>query len=345
MISIKNPIFVTQGDIAGIGWQLFLKIFINPTAYLSQKQIKELYRFIVVGDLIKEEIPTIKKIFNIISLEDYQKNINISNYNSLKPIFLKINDAQSTLGKPSIKNAEQSYLFIKEALKLWKSNLESSLITLPVSKEWIMKAGIKFVGHTEMLQSLWKIPTFMCMYHHELSILLLTNHIPISKVSIKLKKTNFEALKHTLIFFNQLFTSKKPIGFLGLNPHAGEGGKIGNEEFYLQEKINHLNKNLLIDSLLPADSTFTANIRKKYSLIIANYHDQGLIPFKTLYGTEGINISLNLPQLRVSPDHGPAYSLAAGKNIKNADINSILNSIKFAIDWSQKWNKLYSYLS
>ena len=216
----------------------------------------------------------------------------------------------------------------------------------------------------------------MCMHHPELSVIPLTNHIPLSSVPHVLQKTKFHALKNAIVFFYTLFqkTEKpggltsnkslknKKIAFTGLNPHAGENGKIGNEEEYLRQLISDLkseitnskskitkiqgiksshasNKMFSLEGPLPADGVFSASVRPNYSLIVTCYHDQALIPFKALYGASGINITLNLPLLRVSPDHGPAYD-CAGKN--NADMESVIQSLKFAFQYADKWRTIWT---
>ena len=340
MYFTKYPIFITQGDIAGIGWQFLLRILQKPEHYLTYQQIEIIPNIVVIGSMIQQESSLIHTLFSVVQKVDIQ-NQNDTKTLPNKPIFIQIATSKASLGQPSINVAKISYQCIQEAVQLWKQYPNSSLITLPVSKEWILKAGISFAGHTEVLQEIWNIPTFMCMYHKKLSVILLTNHVPLSQVATKIKTVDFIELKKALLFFKKLFQDEKPIAFLGFNPHAGEGGEIGTEELWLQEKLNFLQEAIPIDGFLPADSAFLPSVRSKYSAMLANYHDQGLIPFKTLYSSDGVNITLNLPQLRVSPDHGPAYDLATEDKINTADMGSILNSLIFAINWSQKWTKLY----
>ncbi len=340
----KHLIFVTQGDPAGIGWQLLFKIIRNPSKYLNLSERKNLSQLVVVGDNIIEESLMLKKFFEVLPFPDpderEDKIFKLLNQNFSKPIFLKCKDLNHCLGRPSKKTGYRSHEYIKRTVKLWKIFPHSALLTLPVSKEWILKSGVFFTGHTELLQEAFLCKTFMCMYHPSLSVIPLTNHIPLVEVAYKIKKVDYSLLKKGMKFYANLFNVKKPMAFIGLNPHAGEGGKIGKEEFFLKKKLSFLQKDLNVHGILSPDAAFTSELRKKYSMMIACYHDQGLIPFKALYGMEGINITLNLPKLRVSPDHGPAYSLSG---IKDANIKSIQNSIRFAIKWSKKWIKHYSY--
>ncbi len=339
-----HKIFVSAGDLAGIGWKILKKIILRPNAHLNREQQTKLSSLVVVGDLLQPKKTIINSCFTQIQISEKEsakqilKKLPIS---QVKPIFLNLGLINVKLGEPSKESATRSFLYLKKAIQLLKEAPNSSLLTLPVSKEWIMKSKINFVGHTEELQKAFKRKTWMCMYHPNMAVLLLTNHIPIKKVSSQIKRIICKDLVSTLLFFKIFFKLLKPMALLGLNPHAGEGGKIGNEEKFMQKILDQINnKGIFLEGIFSADSFFTPYFRKNYSLVIACYHDQGLIPFKALYGLDGINITLNLPKLRVSPDHGPAYSLAKQGN---ADINSVLKSLIFCFERGESWIKHFSY--
>jgi len=205
-----------------------------------------------------------------------------------------------------------------------------------------MESQIPFVGHTEEIYRYFNKEGMMCMYHPQLSIIPLTNHIPLKEVPGAIENLDTETLYQSMRFFNLLFHPDKGSAWCGLNPHAGEGGKIGVEEGKIREYIEiGKNYHLDIEGPLSADGLFSVQSRNRYSLIIANYHDQALIPFKAIFGAEGLNITLNMPILRVSPDHGPAYSITG---TQEADISSVYNSLLFADQWGKKWIKQYSCL-
>ena len=317
---------------------------LKPDEHFDNKKQCGLSSLNVVGDLSDSDAVEIQHTFDIIDISEKEPARNILQKLSSpqkKPIFLRLSSINIPSGQPSRLSASRSFLYIQKTIQLLKENPNSSLLTLPVSKEWIIKSGTPFVGHTEVLKKVFKQKTWMCMYHPEMSVILLTNHIPLKKVSSQIKKINFNDLALALLFFQTFFRPTKPMAFLGLNPHAGEGGKIGKEESILKKKLYNIKKQgIPIKGIFPADGFFTPHHRKHYSLAIACYHDQGLIPFKALYGTHGINITLNLPQLRVSPDHGPAYSLAEQGN---ADINSVLKSLNFCLERGESWIKHCSY--
>ena len=346
-----HRVIITLGDPAGVGWQILKKILHSPSKYFNSKVQKKISSLIVVGDIIKEEEKTMHELFHVIhpnqdiSLIDFReilkknKDQNTSSSNN-KPIFLAFRRIEAHFGRPTLDTARRSYRYITEAISLWHAIPDSSLVTLPVSKEQIIRSGSKFVGHTEELGQSYAKDTFMCMYHPTLSVIPLTGHIPLKKVPSGVKKLNFKALANAIDFFLSFFQPIRPIAMLALNPHAGEGGKIGKEEFFLKKKLNELKKSRIrIEGLFPADGFFNPLIRKRFSLAIACYHDQGLIAFKALFGLEGINITLNLPKLRVSPDHGPAFSLA---NSNNVDIRSVQNSLLFCFKWGKRWIKHFS---
>jgi 4-hydroxythreonine-4-phosphate dehydrogenase len=223
-----------------------------------------------------------------------------------------------TPGKPSIHAASMAYQSLKSAM-LKQSQLGGNMITLPLSKEWVKRAGIKdFQGHTEELAKFYNVKTFMLMYSGKLNVITLTTHIPLQAVSETLQKVDYKKL-FLAIEKSGLFTKPK-IGFCGLNPHAGEGGKIGREEveFILPLIKKFQKKGWDIDGPISADSIFTKELISNYDLIFSCYHDQGLIPFKSIAGKKGVNITLGLPFIRVSPDHGTAFDIA-GKGIASPE--------------------------
>ena len=345
---MPHYIIVTAGDMAGIGWQILKKLLKEPEKHFKNNLDKQLSTILVVGDTVLSEKKIIHKLFHYCEVNDSEHFVQDILFflkdktKYTKPIFLSLGVLDIKKGIPNSHAALRSYLYIKKSIQLSQVLSSASLVTLPVSKEMIMKAGINFVGHTEVLQKSFGVDTCMCMYHTDLAVIPLTHHIPIKKVASKIKKIDYNKFVKGLAFFQSFFKPKKPMAFLGLNPHAGEGGKIGKEEFFLARKLAHMKKNgLNIEGIFSPDSFFTPYVRRKYSLALTCYHDQGLIPFKALYAAGGINITLNLPLLRVSPDHGPAYSLAKSGN---ADINSVRNSFLFCLKRGKSWIKHYSSL-
>lgn len=332
-----------MGDPMGIGWILLKEIISNGSQYLKEKELQEMSHLVMIGDLLMLEESQVKKYFHVTKYPKQQTELLalLQNKKRKKPLFLFLKKIEHyTLGQSTSAMALRSYIYFQKAMKLWMDLPVASLITLPVSKEFISRSGVSFVGHTEILENTFGNKAVMCMYHPTLSVIPLTHHIPISQVANEILHIDFEQIMNALEFFAALLRIKKGVALTGLNPHAGENGKIGNEESFLSQKLRNLkNRQINIVGPLSADGLFAPESRKHYSVILSTYHDQGLAPFKALFGTKGINITLNLPKLRVSPDHGPAYDKAI---TNGGDVTSVLNSLRFAIRWGKKWTQIYS---
>ncbi len=336
-----NPFIISMGDPAGVGVAILSKILDNPSLYLSAVQCDQLQSMIVFGSLTCFQFYMKKDIFMVYNLlSDHTVNDifdMLAKHEYNQPLLFNIDYGEMSMHKASCTGARFSYQCVQYAIALWNKLKDASLITLPVSKEWILKSGIEFNGHTSLLSSTDQ--PVMCMYHPQLSVILATQHIPLSHVPQEIRNLSYDNLQKAIKFFSSLFGIRKQIGVLGINPHAGEGGRIGNDELFLDDYITSWEIKQLDPHFLSPDSAFLPHNRNKYDVILAWYHDQGLIPFKTLFGMEGLNITLNLPKLRVSPDHGPAYAIL---DKYNADITSVQKSIQFAMNWSDKWINQFS---
>ncbi|MCC5813405.1 MAG: 4-hydroxythreonine-4-phosphate dehydrogenase PdxA, partial [Leptospira sp.] len=303
----EGPLFISEGDPVGISpellhkeWKTLKKTANKRAVFLVTSSIHDYQNTIKISlrdlSLGKLDIEKISGIYEIVS-DRYSKSVNSN---------LKGNESIK-LGKPSAISGGFSF----ESLKIASSCIKKfggGLITLPLSKEWVIASGNKnFTGHTEFLSQYFGKPTFMLMHGKKWNVIPLTTHIPLKKVSSQLKKINWVDLKKSIIQC-KLWKSEIKIGFLGLNPHAGEGGKIGKEEI---EILNPIMKNWNSGRIkaigpLSADSAFIGK-KPACDLYLAGFHDQGLIPFKILEGKAGINVTLGLDFFRVSPDHGTAY--------------------------------------
>ncbi len=217
--------------------------------------------------------------------------------------------------------------FIK-ALNLAKMSYVDALVTLPINKEAWNKAGIKYKGHTNALADILSENAIMMLGCEELFVALFTHHVPLKDVASFIKK---DTLKNFLLDFYRCVKVPK-IGVLGLNPHAGDGGVLGDEESIIKEAINEANDEIKSDVFtlpLVPDVAFSKHNLKNLNHFVCMYHDQGLIPLKALHFEESINVSLNLSILRTSVDHGTAYDIAY-KN-KNPNLTSYINAVKYAI--------------
>ncbi|MCS6985133.1 MAG: 4-hydroxythreonine-4-phosphate dehydrogenase PdxA [Leptospiraceae bacterium] len=341
----EHYIVISQGDVAGVAYPLLLQVLKHSHKYFTTTEVAKLKNIILIGDLFEKDEKILRQLFLLEEIPPNSQAILhlMEKRKTKKPLFLFSQKARSyESGKPSTGLALRAYHNFQQSLKIASALPAASLLTLPLSKEYIQKAGIAFWGHTEVLANYSKEKVFMCLYHPQLSVIPLTNHIPLAKVPKKILETDFVALAHALFFFRQFTKTKKKFGLTGLNPHAGEGGKLGDEEGFLSQGIQELSRHgVSVEGPLSADGAFSLESRKAYSLLITCYHDQGLAPFKALFGLRGINITLNLPFLRVSPDHGTAYQLA--KEGKGNPLG-VVTSLRFAIHRGALWKKVYSSL-
>ncbi|MGI9525632.1 MAG: 4-hydroxythreonine-4-phosphate dehydrogenase PdxA [Weeksellaceae bacterium] len=207
------------------------------------------------------------------------------------------------------------------------------LVTAPINKSNIQSEGFDFPGHTEYLEKKWGGHNLMFMVHEDIKVGLVTQHIPLKEVASALNQ-DIIAQKYRLIAgsLQRDFNVGKPIiAILGVNPHAGDQGLLGMEE---TEVIIPAIKKLLEEGHYaygpyPADSYFSAKNLQNVDAVLAMYHDQGLIPFKTIAGIRGVNYTAGLPFVRTSPDHGVGYDIA-GKNV--ADDGSFVEAVNTGIE-------------
>jgi 4-hydroxythreonine-4-phosphate dehydrogenase len=221
-------------------------------------------------------------------------------------------------------SGKYSYDSFIKAIELAQNNIVDGVVTMPIHKEAWMLAGLKYKGHTDLLREYFKKDAIMMLGCDKMFVALFTEHIPLRDVSKHIKHKELEE------FFLNLHSSlkTKKYAVLGLNPHAGDNGVLGDEEKEIKKAIESANKTLgkevFVGPIVP-DIAFSPNFRKNFKYFVAMYHDQGLAPLKALYFDESINLSLNLPILRASVDHGTAFDIAY-KN--KANTLSYINAIK-----------------
>ncbi|MBM0636639.1 4-hydroxythreonine-4-phosphate dehydrogenase [Campylobacter sp. VicNov18] len=358
---------ISIGDINGIG----LEILIRSHEKLSQ--ICTPYYFIHESLLQKALKALDLKLFNakLVSFKDdknhefkYEKSQNsLEIYSFCAPLGLKVDENFNIqAGKIDAKSGLYSFLSFKAASYFVYEKHAHALLTLPVHKKAWEQAKLDYKGHTDALRDFFKQNAIMMLGCKKLFIGLFSEHIPLSKVSQKI------TFKNLSIFLKDFYkeTGFKKIGVLGFNPHAGDYGVIGGKEekimqkaiafvnafLYSQKDENFFKKALKDENLqndllfnfkgkgiylpypLVADSAFTKESLKSCKRLVAMYHDLGLTPLKALYFDQSINVSLNLPIIRVSVDHGTAFD----KAYKNAKINtkSYFEAAKFALELPPK---------
>jgi len=315
---------ISIGDLNGIGSEVILKtfedsrmlelstpvIFANAKILSSEKKsFTSTVQFHGV-DKLDQVIPGKVNVYNL-----WREGVDIN---------LGTND--SKIGEYAIK----SFVAATKALKDGEIDV---LVTAPINKYNIQSDDFKFPGHTDYLDQELEGNALMMMVQDNLRVGLITDHVPLNQVASHLTEelitTKIETIRKSLV---QDFSIVKPkIAVLGLNPHAGDGGVIGKEDdLVLKPTLKKIfDSGTMVFGPFPADGFFGSGHYEKYDAIVAMYHDQGLIPFKTLSFGKGVNYTAGLNKVRTSPDHGTAYDIA-GKDM--ADYNSFKEAVYLAID-------------
>jgi 4-hydroxythreonine-4-phosphate dehydrogenase len=307
----KPRIGITLGDYNGVGPEVVLKA-------LSDNRILNLITPVVYGS--SKVISFYKKLLNLEEL-NYTQVRNKGQYavKSVNVINCWGDDGyEINPGKASRESGKAAFLALKQASSELKEGFLDALVTAPIDKHTIHSDEFPFKGHTEFLTSFFEVPeSLMFMISDKLRVGLVTEHIPVKDIANSLTKEKIEAkLKVMDASLRKDFGIAKPkIAILGLNPHAGDNGLLGQEEEQIIRPVvaDQKNKGRLVYGPFPADGFFAAGSHSKYDGILAMYHDQGLVAFKTIAFEEGVNFTAGLPVIRTSPDHGTAYAIA-GKN-------------------------------
>jgi len=330
--SRKINVGITIGDPNGIGIEIILKSLTNFSLFHECNFI--IYASTGLIEKQKQhfqiDTPPLKKIDSEEDLSDTQINI--------KEVF---SNSQFNFGESDKELSALGILSLKEATKAIKDKKIDVLVTAPINKDLSFSESFKYTGHTDFLKNYFRISPLMLMISKELKIALLTDHIPIKDVSNAINQDIVEqkikALEKSLI--NDFQIKKPKIAVLAVNPHSGDNGVIGNEDqSIITPAINSFKgTKSSINGPFSADTFFVNENYKKYDGIIASYHDQGLIPFKTISFGKGVNFTAGLPFVRTSPDHGTGFDIA-GKGI--ADHTSFTNAIKLGLQVFKLRNNL-----
>ena len=307
---IYKPIIIVAGEPNSIFFEIFFKS-------LKYKKFKSPIILIASKNLINLQMKKLK-VKRQIRLIDFPK-LKKSRLDNKKINLINVNFNQK---KAFDKISNKSNNYIKKsfdiALKILNEKITYKFINGPISKKFFLKK--KYLGITEYLASKTKTRNFaMLIYNKKLSVCPLTTHLPIKKVHQKIDKNIIkEKIKLIDIFFKKHLKKKAKIAATGLNPHCESIDIFDEDEKIIKPAIKTLNKsNFKVSGPFAADTIFLKNNRKKYNVIIGMYHDQVLTPIKTLFEYDAINITLGLPFLRISPDHGPNEKMM-GKNKSNS---------------------------
>ncbi len=315
---------ISIGDLNGIGSEVVLKTF--EDSRMLEFCTPVIFANVKIISAIKKTFESTAAIHGIDTLEQIViGKINVFNV-WREHLELNYGTNDDALGKYAIK----SFVSATKALKEGKVDV---LVTAPINKYNIQSDDFKFPGHTDYLNQELNGDALMFMVQDNLRVGLLTDHIPVNEVASHLTEQlitqKIDTINQSLI---QDFSINKPkIAVLGLNPHAGDGGVIGKEDDTLLKPVikKLFEKGTLVFGPYPADGFFGNSQYEKFDAVIAAYHDQGLIPFKTLSFGNGVNYTAGLDKIRTSPDHGTAFDIA-GKGIANH--NSFKEAVFLAID-------------
>jgi len=325
-MSKKTIIGISHGDINGISYEVILKS-------LEDNRLLDLCTPIIYGS--PKVAAYHKKAINL-------ENINLNNIrradeahgNKINIINCIDDNIRVELGKSTKQAGISSYNALKNSVADLKDETIEALVTGPINKQNIQSDNFRYSGHTEYLMDIFGVEdVLMLMVSQYMKVGVVAGHVPISQLSTFI---TMERVLSKIRLLNQSlqkdFNIRKPkIAVLGLNPHAGDEGSLGTEEKdVIVPAIEEAKKNnTLVFGPFPADGFFGSGAFSKYDGVLAMYHDQGLIPFKTISRDEGVNYTAGLPVVRTSPAHGTAYELA-GKG--EASYASFRNAIYLACD-------------
>ncbi len=327
MEEINKPVIaITIGDVNSISPEVIIKALednriikmMTPVVYGSGKILSYYRKALNIKDFNYFQLKKVEELsdkkLNVLNL--WEETINI------------------TMGESTPEGGKYAFLSIKHAVEDALAGKIDAIVTAPINKHNIQSEDFKFAGHTEYLtQTAGLDESLMLLVDGGLRVGVVTGHIPIKEVAEKLTK---EKINKKLTILEKSLKmdfgiSKPKIAVLGLNPHAGDNGVIGMEE---EEMIKPLieewkNKGKLVYGPFPSDGFFGNGEYKKFDAILAMYHDQGLIPFKTIAFSSGVNFTAGLPYVRTSPDHGTAFNLV-GKDL--ADETSMRQALFLAVE-------------
>ena len=322
----KPVIGLTTGDLNGIGTELIIKT-------IADHRLLELFTPVIfasnkVINFYRKSVPDIN--FNYQSIKDFTR----VNHKQINVFNCWEEEVQISPGQLNDIGGKYAVRSLQSAVAALKENKIQGLVTAPIHKKNTESNEFPFTGHTPYLKSVFGAKdVVMLMVAERFRVGLVTEHVPLRDVAALITKENILSklyiIRETLM--RDFGIDKPKIAVLGLNPHAGDEGLIGKEEQdIIKPAINEAkNNNLLAFGPYSADAFFARNQHMKFDAVLAMYHDQGLIPFKSLAAGEGVNYTAGLAGVRTSPDHGTALDIA-GKN--KADHSSFLSAIYACID-------------
>ena len=324
-------IAITMGDPAGIGPEIIIKALGAETVFARCRPV-------VVGDAgtLSDtahwlQMPVVINAIERLAAGNFKPGVL-----NLLPL-THLSSGEITVGAPQKKGGEAAYRYIEQGVALTKAGVVDALVTAPISKEALNAAGYPFPGHTELLAAMTGAKDqVMMLAGPRLRVALVTTHLPLREVSARLSQEKIKkTIQITAQWLREYFGISTPrLAVAGLNPHAGEGGLFGSEEAaIIKPAIEECRRaGIVVQGPFPADSLFFHAVSGEYDAVVSMYHDQGLIPLKLLHFRDGVNITLGLPIIRTSVDHGTGYDIAGqGKADPTSLINAILTASQMVL--------------
>ncbi len=342
MVRLERPIIgITMGDPAGIGPEIAVKT-------LSKKEVYEISKPIVIGDygVMKHASESITKLYLPIKPVESVKDANFK-HGEINVLDLKnVNLEKLVHGKVDAMCGKASFEYIRKVIELALNKEVDATVTGPIHKEAINKAGYHYAGHTEIYAKLTKTKSYaMMLAEGDFRVAHVSTHVSLRKACSRVKKRRvLEVIKLADDAVKSLGIKNPKIGVAGLNPHSGEGGLFGNEEIKgIMPAVEGAKKlGINVEGPIPPDTIFPKAKSGLYDIVVAMYHDQGHIPLKMAgfvwdegrgqwANVSGVNVTLGLPIIRTSVDHGVAFG-KAGKGKASPD--SLIEAVKTAVQMS-----------
>jgi len=313
---------ITIGDPAGVGPELIVKLF----DHLDKNKAYVIYGEAKVIQRAQELLGDTREIIPIATVDEvkapgiYVADLDIS---------------ETDMPSPSLTSGKVAVAYLGRAVVDAVLGNIDGLLTMPINKFWARLAGFAYEGQTEFLAQACAVKDYaMLMYSEKIRVVLLSTHVPLREAIERVKGEEIKKkVRLTVREFKRLFGYEPSVGVLGLNPHAGEMGEIGKEDVEeILPAVEELKKEgIKVDGPLSPDSAFLKP--SQFDLFLCMYHDQGLIPFKMLAFEEGVNLTLGIPFVRTSPDHGTAYDIA-WKGI--AEVSPSLHALRLCESLSER---------
>jgi 4-hydroxythreonine-4-phosphate dehydrogenase len=311
---VSLPLGITLGDPAGVGAEVILKSVARP-------RVARL-RPVVIGDLetVRETAARLRVKTRVRAIDEQELSGPAApGLPVLSPRALGARARRP--GHPTREGGRAAYQAIVTAARLATENKIAGIVTAPISKEWVTRAGFPITGHTELLQELTGARDVrMMLAGKRLKVVLVTMHLALRDVPGALREPD---VRRTILIadahlrrYHRL--ARPRLAVAGLNPHAGEGGLFGREErTVIEPAVRHARRaGVSVSGPFPPDTLFVRAARGEFDAVIAMYHDQGLIPLKLLHFDDAVNVTMGLPIVRTSPDHGTAFDIA-GRGVAN----------------------------